>query len=124
MHCYGIFLVFFEIEPNATSLTFIGKSMVWSAWKTFLNVCYTAIDILKGAVLTSATVPWHGLNFCLEASKHCLQASFFWSSIKKPCSFGSGTGCLYRRSAPLDILFYKLLKYPEPIHVDQVLLWE
>ena len=34
------------------------------------------LHIYKGAVLTSATVPWHGLIFCLEASKHCLQASF------------------------------------------------
>ena len=48
--------------------------------------------INKGAILTSATVPWHGLIF---ASKDFLKAL--------PTSFGSGTGCLYHRLAPLLI---------------------
>ena len=48
----------------------------------------------KSAVLTSATVPQHGLIFCLEASKHCRK-------FKKPLSLPSGTGCFHRQSAPL-----------------------
>ena len=145
---YDVLLDFFTFEYTDMKSSFVAKTFLFTnlknkIWKLKINdTSVTTMSLLtqlyvyllpicKGTVLTSATMPWHGLIFlppkfalnCKNESENKEITSKFFSTIKichfsggsttvltpknpgfkKPQSLGSGTGCLYHRSASLPI---------------------